>query len=296
MTSERASCRSLNCPRSSVAPDRFRLRRTRVTLGVVPDSLGALVGRQAERDALTAALGRLERMTAGVVQIAGEQGIGKTRLIAELCAEAEQHRYLVFTGRAAEFERGEAFGVFVDALDDYLASLDRHELESLDLELDELACVFPSLARLIDDPPVALPAERYRAHRAVRRLLDGLAGRRPLVLAVDDLHWADTASMELISYLLRRPPRGRVAHRDGVPAGAAGAACRSRARCRDPGATGTVARVARRSLPAERPITHPRGACARRGATARRRDRPPGARRSRPAGPRCRAPVGRGGA
>ena len=51
------------------------------------------------------------------------------------------------------------------------------------------------------------PSERFRSHRAVRLLLDALAVERPLLLALDDLHWADDASLELISHLLRK--RGR---------------------------------------------------------------------------------------
>lgn len=174
------------------------------------DGTGVLVGRRVELDALQEALAGLETGAQGFVQIAGEQGIGKTRLIAELCASAERLRYLVFGGRSAEFEQAEPFGVLVDALDDYLSSRDRRELGDLDVELDELASVFPALARLVGDPVATLPAERYRAFQAVRVLLDALSRRRPVVLALDDLHWADAASVELISYLVRRPPRGRV--------------------------------------------------------------------------------------
>ena len=74
---------------------------------------------------------------------------------------------------------------------------------------EELASVFPALA-LVGGPVATLSAERYRAFQAVRVLLDALSRRRPVVLALDDLHWADAASVELISYLLRRSPRGRV--------------------------------------------------------------------------------------
>ncbi len=174
------------------------------------ESTGVLVGRRVEWDVLRAALAGLEVRGQGVFQIAGEQGIGKTRLIAELCAEAERRRYLVFSGRAAEFEHEEAFGVFVDALDDHLATVDRRELDDLVVELVELAGVFPALARVVEHPVGRLPAERYRAHQAVRMLLDALSRQRPVVVALDDLHWADDASTELVSYLLRRPPRGRV--------------------------------------------------------------------------------------
>ncbi len=174
------------------------------------DGTDGLVGRRVELDALQVALAGLERRAPSVVQIAGEQGIGKTRLVAELCASAERLRYLVFSGRAAEFEQAEPFGVLVDALDDYLASLDRRELDDLDVELAELASVFPALAQQVGGPATESPAERYRAFQVVRALLDALSRRRPVVLALDDLHWADAASVELISYLLRRPPRGRV--------------------------------------------------------------------------------------
>ena len=99
-----------------------------------------------------------------------------------LSALAAGRGWLVLAGRAAEFERELPFGVLVDALDDHLASLDHRRLERAGGErLAELAAIFPSL----DGPAVpdgALQAERYRAHRAVQELLDGLALGRPLLL------------------------------------------------------------------------------------------------------------------
>ncbi|HKA02779.1 MAG TPA: AAA family ATPase [Acidimicrobiales bacterium] len=176
----------------------------------MPDVTGVLVGRRFELDAIQGALVGLEVAGQGILELAGEPGIGKTRMLAELCAEAEQRRYLVFLGRAAEFEADEAFGVFVDALDDYLASVDLKTLARPGLELDELGWVFPAVARGVEQSGTALSPERYRAHHAVRLLLDTLSERRPVVLALDDVHWADTASIELISSLLRRPSRRRV--------------------------------------------------------------------------------------
>jgi predicted ATPase len=176
----------------------------------VPERPGVLVGRRAELDVLQRALTDLETGTGCVVQLAGEPGIGKTRLVVELCGEVERRHHLVLGGRAAAFEEGQVFAVLVDALDDYLASIDPRDLERMKLDFAELAWVFPALARLAERPLGALPAERYRTHLAVRGLLEALGGRRPLVLALDDVHWADAASVELITFLLRRPAKGRV--------------------------------------------------------------------------------------
>ena len=146
----------------------------------------------------------------GFLAVVGEPGIGKTSLMERLSALAGERGWLVLAGRAAEFERELPFGVLVDALDDHLAGLDQRKLERAGGErLAELAAIFPSL----DGPGVpegALKAERYRAHRAVQELLDGLAVGRPLLLALDDLHWADQASLEVVASLLRRPPDGPV--------------------------------------------------------------------------------------
>jgi ATP/maltotriose-dependent transcriptional regulator MalT len=67
--------------------------------------------------------------------------------------------------------------------------------------------VLPSADGAAGAPTVASAAERYRAHRAVGALLEVVAAARPLLVLLDDLHWADGASLELLGHLLRRPPR-----------------------------------------------------------------------------------------
>jgi len=117
----------------------------------------------------------------------------------------------VLWGRAAEFERDLPFGVFVDAFDDFLRALDQQKVQRLGTELAaELAQVFPALSGLAANALPVLRDERYRAHRAVRELLERMSASRPLVLVLDDLHWADHASIELLSALLRRPPNAAV--------------------------------------------------------------------------------------
>jgi DNA-binding CsgD family transcriptional regulator len=148
----------------------------------------------------------------GFLIVSGEAGIGKTRLLDELEAIAEGDGFLILRSRASEFDSQRPFGLYADALDAYLSSLDSQDLERLETDrLGALAAVFPSLHRLdeaLDYPETA--TERFRAHRAVRDLLERLAARRPLLLVLDDLHWADGASLELTSYLLRNAPQGEI--------------------------------------------------------------------------------------
>jgi DNA-binding NarL/FixJ family response regulator len=70
--------------------------------------------------------------------------------------------------------------------------------------------VFPALRELAAGAGSAPQDERYRTHRAIRQLLELLAARKPLVLLLDDLHWADSGSVELLGSLLRRPPAASV--------------------------------------------------------------------------------------
>ncbi len=170
-----------------------------------------LVGRAGELGSIDEVLAELGRGRPGVLELAGEPGIGKTRLLRELATRAEASGQLVLAGSASELERGLPFSVFVDALDDYVAGLEPATLAALDDEIQaELAHVFPSLSALAVGREVAPQHERYRSHRAVRDLLGQLAADSPLVLILDDFHWADSASVELLGALLRRPPTAPV--------------------------------------------------------------------------------------
>jgi DNA-binding CsgD family transcriptional regulator len=174
-------------------------------LEVMPAS-GQLVGRARELARLDDALTALERGVPRAVSVMGPAGIGKSRLLAELGTRADARGHIVLSGSAAELEQDLPFWVFVDALEDYVEGLDPRRLERLDPAVrGELGQVFPALA----DPTIApAPAlhERYRTHRAVRVLLEQLAATKPVVLILDDFHWADAASTDLLVALLRRPP------------------------------------------------------------------------------------------
>jgi predicted ATPase len=170
-----------------------------------------LVGRAEELGTLADALAELDRGRTVVLELVGEPGIGKTRLLAELAARAERRGHLVLSGSASELERELPFSVFVDALDDYLQAIEPHRLEALDEDVRAaLGDVFPSLVRFAQAGGAIVRHERYRSHRAVRELLERLTAIKPLVLVLDDLHWADSASVDLVGALLRRPPDAAV--------------------------------------------------------------------------------------
>ena len=185
-----------------------------MTLGVTPRTAGesgALVGRAEELASFQEALDELSAGVRSAVALLGEPGVGKTRLLAELADLGVQRGCLVLIGSASEPERDLPFSVFIHSLDEYLGSLDTQRLAALDDDVQgELAHVFPSLSSLAKRHKVALQHERYRSHRAVRALLERLAESAPLVLVLDDFHWADSASVELLGALLRRPPGSAV--------------------------------------------------------------------------------------
>lgn len=166
----------------------------------------ALVGRDAQLRVLDQLLDAVGAGESAVVVLSGEPGIGKTSLITEVLRRSRERGYETLSGRAAEFERDLPFAVIAEALEGHLASLGNDDLELIEHDkLALLATVFPSLA-----PPShpetaqARPDERHRLLRALHALLEAPAADRALVLALDDLHWADSASIDLVCRLLHR--------------------------------------------------------------------------------------------
>ncbi|HEY6889186.1 MAG TPA: AAA family ATPase, partial [Solirubrobacter sp.] len=160
-----------------------------------------LVGRSGEVAMLDDAL-RAASSSAGLstVEIVGEAGIGKTTLLEWLGASASRAGALVLSGRCSEFERDVPYALWIDALDGQLLPSVAED------DLAALGSVFPALRASASTAPV----ERHRLHRAVRAVLERLAAPRGLVLLLDDLHWADPASIALVASLVRRPSSARV--------------------------------------------------------------------------------------
>jgi DNA-binding NarL/FixJ family response regulator len=156
-----------------------------------------VVGRDAELRAVSGALEDLVGGTGGFLQIVGEPGIGKTHLLGALRELAARKGIAALSGRAAEFEQRIAFQILLDALHGYG---ERVRLEALvpPATAEVLLSALPGLRGAGAD------VDRFKLFQALRELLVAMAGE-PLVVVLDDVHWADPGSIDFIAYLSRRP-------------------------------------------------------------------------------------------
>ncbi len=163
-----------------------------------------MVGRAAELAALLGALDDVERSNPAMVLVAGEAGVGKSRLLAEFAAVARARGALVALGGCVELrESGIPYGPFRELLRSILAQVppavfvERGGIEGALVASHLAGAPAPILAVA---PPI--PTDQARIYEAVL-ILGGRLGRAaPLVLAVEDLHLADPSSIDLLLYLL----------------------------------------------------------------------------------------------
>ncbi len=169
-----------------------------------------LIGRHAELDALRSMWRGVSDGMPAVVMVAGEPGIGKTRLVAELCRQAHEEGATVLLGAAHE-DALLPYEPFVEALRGYVAVCPPDELGlQVGSRRGVLARLVPELGEASegsrgggDDPGAEGAGERYALLDAVSSLLAGVAATRPAILVLDDLHWADEASLQLLRHVAR---------------------------------------------------------------------------------------------
>jgi DNA-binding CsgD family transcriptional regulator len=166
------------------------------------------VGREAELAALTADLDAALAGSGGVVLVAGESGIGKTRLAEELAAQATSRGALVLWGRCWEGEGAPAFWPWVQLVRGYVRAADppvlRREMGAGAADIAQLVpAVRDCLPDLPTPPPVEPAAARFRLFDSLTAFFRAAAARRPLLLVLDDLHWADAPSLALLRFLGR---------------------------------------------------------------------------------------------
>jgi DNA-binding SARP family transcriptional activator len=165
-----------------------------------------MVGRHGELARLEVTLGQAGGGRGAVVLITGEPGIGKSRLAEELLARAREHGWQSGWGGSLEGGATPAYWPWVGVVRELLAESDPDVLrQAIAGRAVELAQVIPEVKELsgpIDAPPALDPeTARLRLFEAVCGFLAALARHRPLVLVLDDLQWADVASLQLLSFL-----------------------------------------------------------------------------------------------
>jgi DNA-binding SARP family transcriptional activator/tetratricopeptide (TPR) repeat protein len=176
-----------------------------------PTSGLPFVSRAREYGALTAAWTAASNGSGVSLLICGEAGIGKTRLIDEFAAFADSNGARVLRGATTPFEVM-PYEPFSEALRGALPILRETPIEPLWLAVlatlvPQLHVAFPDLRRLI-----ALDAEpeRTRLFEAFEVVVGALSARRPMVLILEDLHWAGAATIGLFEYLARHAPLHRL--------------------------------------------------------------------------------------
>src|SRR5947207_6674329 len=172
-----------------------------------PSELTApLVGRAAAFSQLVASFQYARRGQPQAVLLVGEAGIGKTRLASEFVAWARAQGAEVLSGQAFEMGGRLPYQPLVEALRPRLEAENAPEDLLDDVWLAELARLLPELRGRYPDLPAPTQDElsaKMRLFEAVARLVDALTRPAPLVLLLDDLHWVDGASLDLLRYLGR---------------------------------------------------------------------------------------------
>ncbi len=172
------------------------------------------VGRGAPLERLTAKLTDAAAGRGGIAMLRGEPGIGKTRLLEEFSDLARQRGATVLLGSCYHGEWHPPYGPFGEAILRYAREAPTEFREAIGKRASLIARIAPALHDSIGDIPEPMTVdkeeERFRLFDAVAQFMLALARRAPLVLVLDDLHWADRGTVSMLSHLAHFVPANSV--------------------------------------------------------------------------------------
>lgn len=175
--------------------------RTTLADYVVWLGMRELIGREREQGRLTDLLDRAERGDGGLALIRGEAGIGKTALARWAEVEADVRGFIRLRGRCHAHGSEVSYGPLVEAIGRTLRSRDADDLHALTDRIGGLSVLFPGL---VDEPdPSSVPDELALTQtlEALRGILVRLVTTGPLLLVIDDVQWADAATLRALAHL-----------------------------------------------------------------------------------------------
>jgi ABC-type oligopeptide transport system substrate-binding subunit/DNA-binding SARP family transcriptional activator len=167
-----------------------------------------LVGREREMAFLRDRHQKAQQGQGGLVLISGEAGVGKARLVGEFASQLRWQGACVLWGRCYEFERILPYQPVAEALRAAVPTLPRSELEGQPTwVLVEVTRLVPEILEKLPEldatPTIRSERERMRLFEGLVRFLAYLATQGPLLLVLEDLHWATESTLQLIHYLAR---------------------------------------------------------------------------------------------
>ena len=178
-------------------------------------STSQFIGRQNELTLIWNQYKVASTGSARIVLLSGEPGIGKTRLLEEFTALAVDDGATILQGSASDFEGMPPYLPFLEAFGQYIRVTPLDLLrEQVGTDSQILASILPELATRLGELPATylIPPEqaRLRLYEAIGTFLDAISTSNILVLTLDDLHLADTASLDLLCYIIRHQSKARL--------------------------------------------------------------------------------------
>lgn len=176
---------------------------------------GVFAGRRYEMESLRTALETALAGSGRVMLLAGEAGIGKSRIAAELATHASQRGAVTLKGNCYQGDGAPPYWPWIQVIRSYVQGADTRRLRaSIGYGEAVIAEIVPEIRALVPDlkPPSPLPSEqaRFRLCESITAFLIGASKRQPMVLVLEDLHWSDLSSLLVLEFLAREITSSRI--------------------------------------------------------------------------------------